>query len=110
MVIYYNNFKGKHLAMFGPTFARPFGRSVISQSVEKKCSLFLVPVRTIHSVKVCLFHSLFLRPFRALANELGVKMSLETIIFLGCNLRLTFSLGSQEMMYNGTRTRHFRAL
>ena len=51
----------------------------------------------------------FLRSFRALANELGVKMSLETIIFLGCNLRLTFSLGSQEMMYNGTRTRHFRA-
>jgi hypothetical protein len=36
-------------------------------------------------------------------------MSLETIIFLGCNLCLTFSLGSQEMMYNGTRTRHFRA-
>jgi hypothetical protein len=33
---------------------------------------------------------------------------MQTIIFLGCNLSLTFSLPSQEMMYNGARTRHLR--
>jgi hypothetical protein len=61
------------------------------------CSDYRVCIRLL-SKNLSLSSTLFSssRSFREFANELGVKMSLETIIFLGCNLSRTFPFRARK--------------